>query len=84
MTRAIIIIEPAKDTELRIGMFSVKTNEAIGKVFETYCQEEGVYRSEVMFSAKEGGMNGETEVREICRKDELRIQVDLTINELRI
>ena len=84
MIRAIIIIEPAKDTELRIGMFSVKTNEAIGKVFETYCHEEGVYRSEVMFSTKQIGMNDETEVREICKKDELRIHMDLVENEFRL
>ena len=82
MTRATVIIKPFDDTGLDVGVFSIRKTEAIGKVFEAYCNEADIYRSEVMFSMALSGMNDETTTIEICQDDVFEIRVDLTSNEL--
>ena len=84
MARATIVIKPIDDTELNVGVFSIKKSEAIGKAFEAYCNEIGMYRSEIMFSATASGMNDETTVIEICRDDTFEIKADLTVNEFKL
>ena len=84
MARATVIMEPINDTELDVRVFSIKKTEAIGKAFEAYCNEIGMYRSEIMFSTATSGMNDETTVNEICGYDRIKIKVDLTENEFKL
>ena len=84
MARATVVIKPFDDTELGVGVFSIKKSEAIGKAFEAYCNEVGMYRSEVIFSTPVSGMNDETMAIEICQDDTFVIRVDLAENEFRL
>ena len=84
MARATVIIKPFDDTGLGDGIFSIKKYEAIGKAFEAYCNEVGMYRSEVMFSTTLSGMNDETMACEICQDDTFVIRVDLAENEFEL